>query len=206
MHSFFQVINEESSTWLRLVKGEDGPVNIGEVMEYLNLHQIPFDVKELNRNIQETESERKMMLCAQKSFPIREEFHLSTTGDKMEATARFYPASNDGLVLDRAGILDELRRQKVVFGIQEGVIDDYLERRAYCENFIIALGKPPRHGKDAYVEYLFNTDLKAKPTLKEDGSVDFFNLNIINHCQEGDCLARLHPEDPEKRDRMYAVM
>ncbi len=35
----------------------------------------------------------------------------------------------------------------------------------------------------------FNTDKKAKPTLKKDGSVDFFSLNILNHCGKGDVLS-----------------
>ncbi|MDE7428790.1 MAG: FapA family protein, partial [Lachnospiraceae bacterium] len=51
-------------------------------------------------------------------------------------------------------------------------------------------------GKHAYIEYKFNTDKKAKPTLNEDGSVDFFHLNILNHCNKGDVLAILHPEEP----------
>ncbi len=60
----------------------------------------------------------------------------------------------------------------------------------------MAQGRLPVQGKDAYIEYKFNTDKKAKPTLKEDGSVDFFNLNILNHCNKGDELAILHPEVP----------
>ena len=53
-----------------------------------------------------------------------------------------------------------------------------------------------RKGTDAKIEYFFETDLHAKPTLKEDGSVDFFHLNTLNHCKKGDILARLHPGDP----------
>ena len=48
---------------------------------------------------------------------------------------------------------------------------------------------------NAHIEYYFNTDGKARPTLKEDGSVDFFHLNTISHCQKGDVLAKLFPED-----------
>ena len=71
-----------------------------------------------------------------------------------------------------------------------------MEERSYCTNIVLASGNEPRHGTDAYIEYLFNTDVKARPTLQEDGSVDFFHLNIINHVKVGDCLAILHPEDP----------
>lgn len=60
---------------------------------------------------------------------------------------------------------------------------------------MVARGKEPRHGENAWIEYFFETDLQAKPTRREDGSVDFFNLNTMNHCRKGDLLARLHPED-----------
>ncbi|MDE7404801.1 MAG: FapA family protein, partial [Lachnospiraceae bacterium] len=65
-----------------------------------------------------------------------------------------------------------------------------------CTDILVAKGQPPRHGTDARIEYYFETDLHAKPTLKEDGSVDFFNLNTLNHCKKGDVLARLFKEDP----------
>ncbi len=63
---------------------------------------------------------------------------------------------------------------------------------------VLAVGTQPIQGKDAFIEYFFNTDLKARPTLLNDGSVDFFHLNIINHCDKGDLLARLHKEEAGK--------
>ena len=53
-------------------------------------------------------------------------------------------------------------------------IEEYIECRSYCTNVVLATGQEVRHGADGYIEYLFNTDLKARPTLHEDGSVDFF--------------------------------
>ena len=72
-------------------------------------------------------------------------------------------------------------------------IEAFFAHREYCEDVLVAKGTAPVQGKDAYIEYKFNTDRKAKPTLLEDGSVDFFNLNILNLCAEGQELAVLHP-------------
>jgi len=64
----------------------------------------------------------------------------------------------------------------------------------YNQEIILANGQPPIQGRNATIEYFFNTDLHVRPTLNEDGSVDFFNLNIINHVEEGQLLARLTKE------------
>jgi uncharacterized protein (DUF342 family) len=58
----------------------------------------------------------------------------------------------------------------------------------------VAQGKPVVQGKNANVELHFNSNLRAKPTLREDGSVDYFHLNLINNVQQGQLLATLHKE------------
>ena len=45
------------------------------------------------------------------------------------------------------------------------------------------------------VRYYFNTDVHAQPTLKDDGTVDYFHLNMINPCRKGQLLAEIIPED-----------
>ena len=195
MHSYFQVINEEDRTCLKIVKGNERLV-VTEVAEYLTRHKIPFSLAELNKAIVGGKEVEIIELCGQKSYPVNEEFQISVMDNKMQAIGRFYPPSNDGKLIDKDEIISSLRFKGVVYGIQEETIDNFLKNKEYCTNLVLAKGTEARQGKDAYIEYLFNTDLKARPTLKDDGSVDFFQLNIINHVKAGDCLAELHPEDP----------
>ena len=199
-NSYFQVINEESRTGLKLVKKET-PLVVAEIAEYLTRHKISFNLVELNKAVATVKDIAVIELCRQRTLPIREEFELNITDNKMLAVARFYPPSNDGKYIDKSEILGDLRYKGIAYGIRESAIDDFIEERSYCMNIALAAGKEVRHGKDAYIEYLFNTNLKARPTLQEDGSVDFFHLNIINHVKAGDCLARLHPEDPGDEGR-----
>ena len=194
-YSYFQVINEESKTSLKLVRGET-PLVITEVTDYLTQHQIPYNLAELNKAILSVKDTVVVELCKQKSFPIREMFVLNVSENKMQAIGRFYPPSNDGGYIDKNEILGDLKYKGITNGINIESIDAFIKERSYCNNIVLASGKEPRQGKDAWIEYLFNTDVKARPTLQEDGSVDFFHLNIINHVKKGECLARLHPEDP----------
>lgn len=194
-YSYFQVINEESRTGLKLVRGET-PLIVTEVADYLTQHKISFNLTELNKAIMSVKDILTIELNRQRSFPIREELVINVTDNKMQAIGRFYPPSNDGSFMDKNEILSDLKYKGITYGVQEDVVDEFIKKRSYCTNLVLAEGKEPRHGSDAYIEYMFNTDLKARPTLQEDGSVDFFHLNIINHVKVGDCLAKLHPEDP----------
>ena len=58
--------------------------------------------------------------------------------------------------------------------------DHFMSDGIYGTDLIVAKGKEPRHGTDASVRYYFNTDVHAQPTLKDDGTVDYFHLNMIN--------------------------
>ena len=194
-YSYFQVVNENSKTYLKLVKGET-PLVVTEVADYLTQNKVPFNIAEINNAIITLKDVAILELSKQKTLPIREQLVLNVTENKMQVIGRFYPPSSDGVAMDMDEILSDLKFKGVTHGIDRDVIQQFLDERSYCTNIVLASGDEPRHGSDAYIEYLFNTDVKARPTLQEDGSVDFFHLNIINHVKVGDCLAILHPEDP----------
>ena len=194
VHSYFQIINEPGRTCLKIVRGEEA-IMVTDIADYLKKHNIPFSMKELSRAIFIARKDTTIELCKQRSLPIREEMHLFVTDNKTQAVGKFFPPSNDGTKLGRKDIVAQLRDRGIVYGIQQDVIDEFLNTRPYCTNMVFAKGKDARQGTNAWIEYFFNTNLKARPTLEEDGSVNFFKLNIINHVKVGDLLARLHPED-----------
>lgn len=184
---------------LELVPPTDGgaQIDVNELAMYLQLKQIrEYDIASIYRQIQTLGQEPVMVpVCNSPIYPVHESCVIRVSEDKMQATARFYPASNTGKMMEKAEILSDLAHYNVSFGIDEQAIDAFLADRRYCTDIVLAKGTEPRQGTDAWIEYFFNTDLSAKPARNEDGSVDFFRLNTINHCKEGDLLARLHPED-----------
>lgn len=197
MNAYFQVINEENKTKLRLVPATDGgqEIDMSILMDYLNYNGIKYDVKDVNLAVVTLKEEKVITLCDTKSLPIACDFRLNVEEGSMRATGIFTPPSNDGPNITLSDVVATLRTRNIVYGILEEEIEAFLQNPNYLEQVPLAVGKEPRHGTDAYIEYFFNTDLKAKPTVLDDGSVDFFNLNIINHCEADDLLARLHPED-----------
>ena len=196
-NGYFQLICKNGEVKLRLVPPVEGGENIeiSEVMGYLQQKSIPYDLSALNNAIQNLEEPTVIKLSDGGGHVERECCKIEVSPDNMTVTARFYAPADGGELMTKEELLNDLSHKKVVFGIDDAAIDDFFENRKYCTNIVVAKGKEPRHGSDATIEYFFNVDLKVKPTLKDDGSVDFFNLNTINHCNKDDLLARLIPED-----------
>lgn len=199
MDGYFQLINEEGKTSMMLYPASDGgeALDISEAADYLDFREIKYNQAELYAAAKKLKEEPvKVLLCNTQSRPEQEVLIVRIAGDNMSASVRFYAPSNDGKVMEKDEILNDLKHRGVRHGVQEDVLDAFLKKREYCKMYRMAVGEERSPGEDGRVEYFFNTDTKARPTLQDDGSVDFFNLNTINHCQKGDVLAKLIPEIP----------
>lgn len=169
-------------------------VRIGEVTDYLMQRSVTCDLSALKNAIMQ----RKDMVVHLGSGAcpvVNMSYSLFIEEDAMKATVRFYPPSETGAKMTVREFISELNMRQIKYGVLEERITEAIEKGEYCENIVIAEGKPARQGTDAVIEYYFNTDVKARPTVNQDGSVDFFHLNTINHCQAGDVLAKLIPAD-----------
>lgn len=196
MNGYFQLVITEQVTAVRLVPPTEGgePISIGELLEYLRSMRIEgFDVRNLNSKVAVLKEEQVVFLTSKSMYPVKETFTLRFSEDNMEAVARFYPPSTNGSLMSREEMINDLKLRKVSYGILEKNIDAFLNHRSYCKDIVVAQGKAPIQGVDGKIEYLFNTKIDRRPKRNEDGSVDFFHLNTINHCQKGDLLARMIP-------------
>ena len=194
-NGFFQLIHNAHGTSLKIVPPKDGGemFPITELSEYLGARNLRFDLHKLNATCLGLKETIEIPLNLEMGYRESEKCIITISQDKMMATMRFHAPSNDGEVMSASEILQELVHKGVHYGVKTEVVEQFVEHREYCTDILIAEGTEPIQGSDANVEYFFSTDIHAKPTLLEDGSVDFFNLNTINHCNKGDLLARLTP-------------
>lgn len=126
--------------------------------------------------------------------PVDESVAVSVADDKMKATARVYPPSNEGCrISGKEDFLARLVGAGVNFGYNESVIDGWLTDRGYCTDLPIAEGVPAEESRNAVIEYMFNADKEFRPVVDENDNIDFHHLNLIDHVSEGDVLAVLIP-------------
>ncbi|MCR5278156.1 MAG: FapA family protein, partial [Lachnospiraceae bacterium] len=197
MNGYFQIVSRDNMCAVKMIPPTAGgePIRREELMEYLTAKGISFDPKVLVSMLSEHSTVVYMPTTTPFRFSEGEVVKISVSPDNMLVTVRMMAPYEGSSQMTKEEFMREFSSRGICFGFNDEAINEFLDKRPYCTDFEAAHGKPPRHGNDASIEYFFNTDPRVKPTLLEDGSVDFFHLNTINHCQKGDLLAKLTPAD-----------
>ena len=196
-NAYFQIEIADSNAICHYYPAAEGgkPLAIKDVESYLVAHDITgYDKLELHALLNSTEvTTMNLGYCPDLDFS--EVMFSKVSLDKMKITCWFYPPSTKGPHMNAKDIMAELNRKGVVYGIDQEKILEYLDQHLYNTEYIFAVGKQPVIGKDAKIEYFFNTNPSLKPKHLEDGSVDYRDLNTISEVNKGDLLARLIPEE-----------
>ena len=90
-------------------------------------------------------------------------------------------------------------------GIDVGKIGDVILKKIYEIDVTVAEGKPAVNGENGHYIFHFdeNYERDSKPTLREDGSVDYFNVKLFEKVSSGDMLAEYI--EPTKGEFGYDV-
>jgi len=125
---------------------------------------------------------------------------VSISGNEMEAYISLLPSDSDQTISAQE-IEYKLWASGVRNGINKEVIGNIANRHGIVKNITVAYGTPPENGQDAAIKYLFDTNVSNAPILLEDGSVDFYQLNLIKCVDEGQQLAEKVPPTLGKNGR-----
>lgn len=109
--------------------------------------------------------------------------------NEMQAKLRI-SSSGDGITPE--DVLKALRKENVVFGIDNGLVTKIVEEQLFDQDIVVAQGAEPIIGQDTQQKYFFDTVPKEpKPVTHEDGSVDHYNLDTVLQVEAGVLLARM---------------
>ena len=102
-------------------------------------------------------------------------------------------------------IADKLSQAGVRTGINEARIREVILNKLYDIEIVVAEGKSAVNGTDGYYNFFFDSEYERdnKPTLREDGSVDYFNVKLFEKVNKDDKLAEYI--EPTKGEFGYDV-
>lgn len=132
---------------------------------------------------------------------VQEEISVDSTAtvlispDKMKAYITITPPEN-GRMLTLQEVLDILGKSGVIYGINRTNLETVVKYPAFNEMISIAEGVAPVSGQNGRVDFHFDTKRDGKPTIMEDGRVDFRELNLIQSVNQGEVLCTLVPPVP----------
>ena len=119
--------------------------------------------------------------------------YVRITEDDRQAWLYLMP-KEDGNGYTKDELLGILHEHDVVSGINEDNLIAMSKKKVYEREIKVAEFKDSVPGKDGYYEYFFDINSSTKrPTIREDGSVDYQSMNMVNNVKEGELLALYHP-------------
>lgn len=82
-----------------------------------------------------------------------------------------------------------LSKKNVSFGVDKNILEKIVADPGIAKEIVVAKGVPFIHGEDGKIEYKFNKETSLKPTINEDGTVDFKNTDFFIPAKRGQILA-----------------
>ena len=132
-------------------------------------------------------------VCEEKYIKSIKGVMLSSNLEGTEAYLKLVSAELSGEPLTTERIFGLLTDAGVTYGVRTEAIEDLAAKPVYNERILVASGDPPSVGKDAELEYLFDSAAKHEPTVDQTGRVDYKNLNYIQNAKAGQILVRKNP-------------
>ena len=146
-NSYFQPVVEADDFYLEFFPAMEGGkgLDIKEVIAYLSgqgYHD--YDMKKLNAAIMSGMRE-KIYIGKSMGRVFHEKIDLSLSLDNMLVRCKFYPPSAGGRKITREDMQDALLHEKIVYGVDEGMISKLLRRPPWARmpklNIIFPQGK-----------------------------------------------------------------
>lgn len=121
-----------------------------------------------------------------------EEINVTISGNEMEAYMLLaMPMPGERYTVDM--LKQALLSSGVVYGIKENVLSQMASEGLYEVRMIVASGKPAIDGKDGSYQYNFKQNPNKTPQIREDGSVDYWSMNLIETVVAGQVIATYKP-------------
>ena len=111
---------------------------------------------------------------------------VDITDQEMKAWLYVTPPGPNGADLSVDVIVAFLKNNRVLAGIDETRIQDFVDRPVYKQNYLVAEGIKPQDGADAHILYNFETD-RSKIRLRETAS---------GNAEQRLSPASCHPQNP----------
>ena len=119
---------------------------------------------------------------------IKREPVIRISSDRMEAFIML-PTVEEEYHYTVDEVLEAVNRNGVIYGINCEIISDMIEKRLMGREVLFAKGKPAVDGADGYFDFYFDSDLNHRPTVKSDGSVDYWSVHSVEVVKKGQTIA-----------------
>lgn len=124
-------------------------------------------------------------------FPPKK-YTVAIAADRMSATLMLSDPGDD-LTYSPDEVMGELRKNKIVAGIDSGAVMRMISRKIYEEPVEIARGVEMVPAEEGSYEFFFDTVEHKTPVIREDGTTDYSAVGRLENVKKGQRIALYHP-------------
>ncbi|MDF1616799.1 DUF342 domain-containing protein [Petrocella sp. FN5] len=193
---YFEIKTGSDGIYLEVLEAKKGGKNV-EIQEITNelknMNIETYDLASLEELLKMEGFESIEMKIAEPIEDSNEDddyFRIEISENKMSAYITFYKSSRP---FNKEEIIKDLGSRGVKHGVDMELLEALVAERELNNAYLIAKGTPPTHETEAVIEHYFKTENDVRPTMDEDGNVNYHKLNVIAHVKEGQLLSRLIP-------------
>ncbi|ABN51735.1 MAG TPA: DUF342 domain-containing protein [Hungateiclostridium thermocellum] len=196
-NGFFEIQYKEDGVYLTVHPpiGKGKAVEVNDVISRLTQKKIVYDKEMVELAVQRASNVPVKIGEPQEELKLDATIDVNISPDKMKATMVIRPPDG-GRMLTKDEMMEILKNSGVRYGINESMLENVSKYPVYNEIIVIAEGTPPINGQNGKVEFHFDLKKERKPTILEDGRVDFRELNLIESVKKGQVLCTLVPPLP----------
>ncbi|MCM1261354.1 MAG: FapA family protein [Butyrivibrio sp.] len=122
---------------------------------------------------------------------LSEGTYLKVDDDEMTAWLYLTPPE-EGVTYKKNDLIDYLEKNRVVEGLHQSNLSAMVKKKVYNREILVATGREIQDGENGYFEYLFSPEEYGTPKVREDGSVDYTNINALPNVKAGEKVAVYH--------------
>ena len=191
----FDLIVKEDGIYLSILHPDDGPrVSRAEVAAMIEEYGV-VDVdyvslgEALKRNVKAVEVKISQSTSI---IQVNESASVAASDDRLEAYITFSPPVNKGTELTFEEVIELIEKENIV--PTTNLVDLAMTNKRYGRKVLVAQGKEAISGADGFLQFHFDrSNIKPKPKIMEDGTVNFKQLGTFRLCNRGDVLVTSVP-------------
>jgi uncharacterized protein (DUF342 family) len=194
-NGFYQILYQSDGVYLSVFPPADNGkrVDVQSVLDRLERKKVQnFDKDLVSIVVQKAGKAPVKIAGPQEEISMNATANIMVSPDKMKAYISFIPPEN-GRMMTKEEIINFLNDNGIIYGINKTSLETIVKFPVYNESILIAEGTPPVAGQNGKLEFNFDVKKETKPTILEDGRVDFRELNLIQNATKGQLLCTLIP-------------
>jgi uncharacterized protein (DUF342 family) len=191
----FDLVVRGDGIYLSITNPDGGqPASMTEVRRLIDEYGIAdVDYIALSEALKSEEPKVEVKISNSTSIAqVSESASIEVSDDKMEAYIIFSAPVNRGKEMSREDVVAFLMREGIA--IDDGMVNDCMANKRPGRKIPIAQGRQPSNGTDGFLKFHFDrSNIKPKPKIMEDGTVNFKQLDMFRMTNRGDVLVTSVP-------------